>query len=66
MYIEIFVLNSNLVSIVKNPVFENQRVLTEVFELYILYAICENYSGNFLRVSFNLIVFIFPHFWEIY
>ncbi|RNA34484.1 peroxisomal acyl-coenzyme A oxidase 1 isoform X2 [Brachionus plicatilis] len=51
VYIEIFILNSNLLCVYKNGLIENQRALSDLMELYILYSITDNYSGNFLRMN---------------
>ena len=55
IYGDIFVIFSNLSCILSNKFPTNQQALAELFELYLLYEICEVYSANILRVILNLI-----------
>jgi acyl-CoA oxidase len=55
VYIDIFVINSNLSCIQANPSEQNRNALADLFELYMLYELCEVYPGHVLRVR------IFPN-----
>ena len=53
VYIDIFIIHANLACIYANDVPANKKALTELFELYLLYEICDVYVGNVLRVRRN-------------
>ena len=52
IYGDIFVIFSYLSCILSNKYPVNQLVLSDLFELYLLYEICEVYGAAILRVIF--------------
>lgn len=55
VYINIYVINCFLAAIDSHKSQANQQALTELFELFMLYDICDNFAPNILRV--NLLIF---------
>lgn len=51
VYTSIYVANSFLAALAFHQVKENQQAMAELFELFMLYDICDNYAVNVLRVS---------------
>jgi hypothetical protein len=51
-YISIFVITCNLNSILTNKDTENQNILSDLFELFLLYDLTNNYASDFLKVRF--------------
>jgi len=50
VFSDMFIINSNIASIYFHKCEKNQHILAELCELYILYAICDTYAANILRV----------------
>lgn len=51
VYTDIFIIYGSLSCVHSNKTPSNQKVLCELLELYLLYAITDNYSANILRVK---------------
>ena len=52
IYTDLFIINASLSCINANNSPQNQQVLCDLFELYLLYAITDLYSANILKVKF--------------
>lgn len=52
IYINVFVINVFLSYVHSNKCVSNQRALSDLLELYLLYGICDTFSANVLRVNF--------------
>ncbi len=50
IYTDLFVIHANLSCIYNISNLKNQQILSELFELYLLYSITDVYSSNILRV----------------
>lgn len=53
VYINIYVFNCFIDAINRHQVASNQQALIELFELFLLYGLCDIFAANFLRVSFE-------------
>lgn len=51
VYTSIYVANSFVAALAFHPARENQQAMAELFELFMLYDICDNYAMNVLRAS---------------
>ena len=51
VYTHIYVINSFLGALAFHSNKENQQAMAELFELFMLYDICDNFAMNILRVS---------------
>lgn len=51
VYIHIYVINSFIDAIHSHKVEVNQKALCELFELFVLYDICDSFSSNVLRLN---------------
>ncbi len=51
VYVNIYVINCFLAAIHSHQVAVNQKALCELFELFLLYDICDNFAAYVLRVS---------------
>ena len=58
VYVNIYVINCFLAAIASHEVAGNQQALGELFELFMLYDICDNFGANVLRVNFFNFLFL--------